>query len=163
MLDKLRSKIVDYVYIISNQPVKLYQLLEANFLFNEGMHLDGRRLGFRLKVGKAYLVFMILVNIIMIPLAIITHSLFTKFNCHVSILAAIIVTSGIMASFKLFKDWLDDCVAKKRIMKMWELHFPLFSYDEYNKKINQIYQQALKEGILKQDLERYILEKLGDK
>jgi len=160
MLSKLRSKITDYVYIISNQPVKLHQLLEANLLYNEGMHLDGRKLGFRLKVGRAYLVFMILVNIVMIPLAVITHSLFTKFNCHVSILTAIIVTSGIMASFKLFKDWLDDCVSKKRIMKMWKLHFPLFSYEEYNEKINKIYQQALKKGILKQDLERYILEQL---
>jgi len=160
MFNKLRSKIVDYVYVISNQPVKLYQLLEANALFNEGMHLDGRSLGFRLKVGKAYLVFMILVNIVMIPLAAITHALFAKLNCHVSILFAIIITSGIMASFKLFKDWLDDCVAKKRIMKLWELHFPLFPYEEYSKKINNIYQQALKEGILKQDLERYILQNL---
>jgi len=160
MLNKLRSKITDYVYIISNQPVKLHQLLEANFLYNEGMHLDGRKLGFRLKVGRAYMVFMVLVNIIMIPLAAITHAIFAKLNCHVSILAAIIVTSAVMASFKLFKDWLDDCVAKKRIMRMWELHFPLFPYEEYNKKINEIYKQALKEGILKQDLERFILQNL---
>ena len=162
MFDTFRSKIVDYVYVVSNQPVKLYQLLEANALYNEGMHLDGRKLGFRLKVGRAYLVFMILVNIIMIPLAVITHSIFTKFDCHLSIFLAIIVTSVIMASFKLFKDWLDDCVAKKRIKKMWELHFPLFPYEEYNQKINIIYQQALKEGVLKNELERYIIEKISN-
>jgi hypothetical protein len=162
MFDTFRSKIVDYVYVVSNQPVKLYQLLEANALYNEGMHLDGRKLGFRLKVGRAYLVFMILVNIIMIPLAVVTHSIFTKFDCHLSIFLAIIVTSVIMASFKLFKDWLDDCVAKKRIKKMWELHFPLFPYEEYNQKINIIYQQALKEGVLKNELERYIIEKISN-
>jgi hypothetical protein len=162
MFNNIRSQIVDYVYVISNQPVKLYQLLEANALYNEGMHLDGRKLGFRLKVGRAYLVFMILVNIIMIPLAVVTHSIFTKFDCHLSIFLAIIVTSVIMASFKLFKDWLDDCVAKKRIKKMWELHFPLFPYEEYNQKINIIYQQALKEGVLKNELERYIIEKISN-
>jgi hypothetical protein len=40
MIAKIKQFIISYVYVISNQPVKLTELLMANELFNEGMHLD---------------------------------------------------------------------------------------------------------------------------
>ena len=46
MIQKIKDKIIDYTYVISNQPVKLQELLSANSLLNEGMHLDGKKLGF---------------------------------------------------------------------------------------------------------------------
>ncbi len=161
MLDKLKKMIISYVYIISQQPVKLQDLLMANQLFTEGIHLDGDKLGFRLKLGKAYLVFLILVHIILLPVALVAHMFFEQVDCHLSIFLTIFVTGIIFASFGIFKDWLGDEVAKIRIKVMWNIHFPLFKYEDYSNEINEIYLKSIEEGIKKQDLERYILDNLS--
>jgi len=161
MYQKLKNIIISYIYVISNQPVKLQELLSANQSFIEGMHLDGKKLGFRLKLGRAYLVFLLLINFITIPLALITHEIFKLADCHISIFITIFVTGIIFASFGLFKDWLSDEVARKRIEMMWKLHFPLFSYEEYSTQVNEIYTKAIEENIQKKDLERYILNNLS--
>lgn len=162
MYQKFKQLVISYVYAISNQPVKLQELLSANQSFNEGMHLDGKRLGFRLRIGRAYIIFLLLINFFMIPVALITHEIFKLTDCHVSILLAVFVTGIVFASFGLFKDWLSDEVAKKRIQMMWKLHFAYFSYEEYNTQVGDIYTQAIEENIPKQDLERYILDKLSN-
>ena len=76
MLENLKENIISYIYNISKQPVKLNQLLYANLLFNEGMKLDGTKLGFRLRLGRAYIVFLILAHFIIVPISLITHNLF---------------------------------------------------------------------------------------
>jgi len=161
MIKKIKEKIINYTYVISNQPVKLQELLSANSLFTEGMHLDGKKLGFRLKLGRAYIVFLLLVNIILLPLTLLTHEIFQGGDCHISILITLFVTGSIFASFGLFKDWLSDEVALKRIKLMWSLHFPLFSYEEYSKQVNEIYKNSLKQDISKNELERYIMDELS--
>ncbi len=161
MIDKLKKMIISYVYIISNQPVKLQDLLMANQLYREGIHLDGDKLGFRLKLGKAYLVFLLLVHIVLLPIALGGHVVFQKVDCHLSIFLTVFVTGIIFAFFGIFKDWLGDEVANMRIKMMWSLHFPLFKYEDYNVEINQIYLKSIEENIKKQDLERYILDNLS--
>jgi hypothetical protein len=161
MLDALRIKIISYIYNISKQPVKLDKLLEANYLFNEGMKLDGTKLGFRLKLGKAYAVFLLLAHIIIIPVAFISHELFKNLDCHASIVIAIFFTSILFGVFSFFKEWTRDCVTKQRIKHMWSLHFPHFPFDEFSKEVAKIYDQAVKEDIKHTDMERYILEKLS--
>ncbi len=161
MIDKLKLKIISYIYIISQQPVKLQDLLMANQLFSEGIHLDGDKLGFRLKTGRAYLVFLILVHIVLLPIALGGHVIFQHIDCHLSIFLTVFVTGIIFASFGLFKDWLGDEVARIRINMMWNIHFPLFKYEEYSSEINQIYLKSIDENIKKQDLERYILDNLS--
>ena len=64
MIQKIKDKIIDYAYVISNQPVKLQELLSANSLLIEGMHLDGKKLGFRLKLGRAYVIFLVLIKLL---------------------------------------------------------------------------------------------------
>jgi len=66
MFEKINENVISYIYNISKQPVKLHELLEANALFNEGMKLDGTRLGFRLRTGRAYVVFIFLIHIVII-------------------------------------------------------------------------------------------------
>lgn len=161
MLENLRLKIISYIYKISNQPVKLDKLLEANMLYQEGMKLDGTKLGFRLKLGRAYIVFLALAHLIIIPLAFIAHELFKVLDCHASIILAIFFTALLFGIFNFFKDWTADCVTKQRIKQMWSLHFPHFPFDEFSKEVAKIYQQALKEEIKHTDLERYILDKLS--
>jgi hypothetical protein len=161
MIDKLKKMIISYVYIISHQPVKLQDLLMANQFVSEGIHLDGDKLGFRLKLGKAYLVFLVLVNIVLLPLSLVGHMIFRMADCHISIFVAIFMTGIIFAFFGIFRDWLTDEVAKTRIKMMWNLHFPLFKYEDYSQEINQIYLKSIEENIKKQDLERYILDNLS--
>ncbi len=161
MIEKIRVKIINYIYKVSKQPVKLDKLLDANLLFNEGMKLDGTKLGFRLRIGKAYIVFLLLAHIVIIPLAYVLHELFAVLDCHASIVLAVFFTATLFGVFSFFKDWTRDCVSKQRIKQMWSLHFPHFPYDEFNKEVSTIYEQALKEEIKHADLERYILDKLS--
>ncbi len=161
MIQKFKNLIVNYTYVISKQPVKLQELLSANSSMQEGIHLDGTKLGFRLKLGRAYVIFLILINIIMLPLTFATHEVFQSGDCHVSILITLFVTGAIFASFGLFRDWLCDEVAIKRIQIMWNIHFPHFSYKDYNVKVNNIYKESLKQNISKNELERYIMDELS--
>ena len=161
MIQKIKDMIIDYAYVISNQPVKLQELLSANSLLIEGMHLDGKKLGFRLKLGRAYVIFLIIINIILLPITFTTHTVFQNGDCHISILITLFVTGTIFATFGLFRDWMSDEVAIKRIKMMWNLHFPLFDYEEYNKQVDSIYKNALKNDISKTELERYIMDELS--
>jgi hypothetical protein len=161
MIDNLRDTIVKYIYAISKQPVKLVELLEANQLFNEGMKLDGNKLGFRIKLLRAYLVFLLLAHIFIIPVLFATHTYIEKLNCHFAILLAIFLTAWLFGIFSFFKEWTRDGVAKIRIKQAWKLHFPYFPYDEFNQQINTIFEEAQKQEIHKQDLEAFILDKLS--
>jgi hypothetical protein len=161
MFEKLKEKIISYIYNISKQPVKLSELLEANTLFNEGMKLDGTRLGFRLKTGRAYLVFMVLIQIILIPMSFILHELFAKLDCHASIIVAVIATAFLFGIFNVFKDWTRDTVTRERIKQMWMIHFPHFPYTEFNTEVSDIYERSKDDDIKNVDLERYILDNLS--
>lgn len=160
MIESIKKRIINYVFNISRQPVLLHELLEANKLFNEGMHLDGKKLGFRLRMGRAYLVFVLLAHVVIIPAAGITHVFFMKADCHASIVVAILFTGLVFASFGLFKEWLSDEIAKKRIKTAWELHFPHFPYEEYQEEVSRIYDEALSKDIGKKDMQRFIVDKL---
>ncbi len=162
MFEKLKEKIISYIYNISKQPVKFHTLLEANQLFNEGMKLDGTILGFRLRLARAYVVFITLAHILIIPIALITHSLFSILDCHASIIVAVFFTAWLFGIFSFFKEWTRDSVTRQRIKNAWALQFPYFPYDEYNKQINDIYEQSQKEDISRKDLEQYILDKLSN-
>ena len=161
MFKELKEKIISYIYNVSKQPVKFATLLEANQLFNEGMKLDGTILGFRLRLGRAYMIFLILAHIIIVPIALILHELFAILDCHASILLAVFFTALLFGIFSFFKEWTRDAVTQQRIKTAWTLQFPFFPYNEYNKEINSIYEQALKEDITRKDLEQYILDKLS--
>ena len=163
MIEKLKQFIIKKIYFISKQPIKLHELLEANQLFLEGMKLDGTKLGFRLRLGRAYIVFLILAHIVILPFALILHGFFIILDCHASILLAIFFTAWLFGIFSFFKEWTRDYVTKQRIKQMWELHFPHFPYDEYNKEINDIYTQAIKDDIKNSELEMYILDQLATK
>ena len=97
MFTTLKSFIISYIYSISQQPVKLQELLAANVLYNEGMHLDGKKLGFRLKLGRAYFVFLILIQLFLLPFAFVAHTVFTTADCHYSILITMFTTGIIFA------------------------------------------------------------------
>jgi hypothetical protein len=125
------------------------------------MKLDGTKLGFRLRVSRAYIVFLLLAHIVIIPVALISHHLFIHLDCHASIILAIFFTALLFGLFNFFQEWTRDCVTKQRIKQMWSLHFPHFPYDEYSQEVADIYTHALEEEIKHSDLERYILDRLS--
>ena len=160
MFKNLQIAIAKYIYNISKQPVKLLPLLEANQLYIEGMKLDGAKLGFRIKLGRAYLVFLVLAHIFIIPIILLSHNLLEQLNCHLAIVLAIFLTAWLFGIFSFFKEWTRDGVARVRIQQAWDLHFPFFPFEEYHIKVNEIFEEALKQEIHKNDLEQFILGNL---
>lgn len=158
----LKEKILDYIYILSKQPLLLRDLLEANRQFNEGMHADPAKLGFRLKLSRAYLVYILIVLAILIPLSAILHKPLANIDPHISILGAMVITAAIFIGFNFFLAKMRDEITYKQIKRSWALRFPYFPYEEYNKKIEEIYLKAIKKEISKRDLEKYILDHLVD-
>ena len=156
----LKNRLLDYLYILSKQPILLRDLLDANRQFNEGMHVDPAKLGFRLRLSRAYTVYIFLVLAIIVPLSLITHRPLAKIDSHVSILGAMIITALIFIGFNFFRAKMRDVITLRQIKKSWQLRFPYFPYEEYRYKIEEIYQHAIKDEISKKDLERYILDNL---
>ena len=157
----IKDKILEYVYTISKQPILLKDLLVANRQHNEGMHVDPAKLGFRIRLIRAYIVYIGLVLAILIPIALLTHKPLVKADPHISILGAMAITAVIFIGFNFFRDRMRDTMTKVLIKRSWKLHFPFFSYEEYSEKINDIFENAMKEDISKRDLEKYILENLS--
>ena len=154
------DKILDFCFNTSKQPVLFKDLLVANVQHNEKMHVDAAKLGFRLKIGRAYLVYIAFVSIIAVPLAIITHKAFANIDSHISILAAIFFTAIIFIWFNFFRIWIKDKMTRKVIQQAWSIHFPYFPYDEYRYDIEKIFHKAMKAEVQKKDLEKYILDNL---
>jgi len=155
-----KDKILDYVYTLSKQPLLLKDLLDANRQYNEGMLVDPSRLGFRIKLARAYLVYVLIVLAVVIPISAITHKPLAGIDSHISIIGAMVITAGIFIGFNFFRAKLRDEITLRQIKKSWKLRFPYFSYEEYKYKVEEIYQKAIKEEVSKKDLERYILDNL---
>ena len=162
MLDikKLKEKIINYVYSISSQPVIFRDLLEANALYNEKMYVDPAKLGFRMNITRAYLVYLGISAVVVSFLIITTHYFLKHMNFHISIIGAVLVTSGVFIGFNFFKAWIRDAITLKLIKHAWLTHFPYFSYEKYSKKVEKIYNEARKKEIAKKDLQQYIMDKL---
>ena len=154
------DKILNYCFNVSKQPVLLKDLLIANRQFNEKLQVDNVKLGYRLKIGRAYFVYIILVSFAAIPIATILHKAFASVDTHASIVASVIFTAIIFICFNFFRIWLKDKMAQKVIRAAWKIHFPYFAYNEYRYKVETFFEQAMKEEVSRRDLEKYILDKL---
>lgn len=145
---------------MSKQPVLLKDLLVANRQFNEKLQVDNVKLGYRLKIGRAYIVYIILISLFAMPVAAITHKMFVNLDTHASIVASILFTAITFICFNFFRIWLKDRMAEKVIRASWKIHFPYFSYEEYKIEVEQIFTVAMKNEIQRKDLEKYILDNL---
>jgi hypothetical protein len=157
----IKNKLLEYVYTISKQPILLKDLLVANRQHNDGMHVDPAKLGFRIRLIRAYIVYIGIVLAIIVPISLLTHKPLAKIDPHISILGAMVITAVIFIGFNFFRDKMRDTMTKELIVRSWKLHFPFFSYEEYSSKIDEIFEKAMKDEISKRDLEKYILENLS--
>ena len=125
------------------------------------MHVDPAKLGFRIRLIRAYQVYIGIVLGILVPISLLTHKPLAKIDPHISILGAMAITAIIFIGFNFFMDRMRDSVTKELIKRSWKLHFPFFTYEEYSLKIDKIFEQAMRDEISKRDLEKYILENLS--
>lgn len=158
---KLLSKVLDYIYTTSKQPILLKDMLVASVQFSNGMEVDSSRLGFRLRLTRAYIVYIALVLAVVIPISLLTHKPLAKIDSHISIVGGMIITALIFMGFNYFMDLLKNSMTKETIKKAWSLHFPFFAYEEYSKHVNQFFENAMKEEVSKRDLQKYILDRLA--
>ena len=157
----IKNKILEYVYTISKQPILLKDLLVANRQHSYGMHVDPAKLGFRIRLVRAYIVYIGLVLAVVVPISLLTHKPLAKIDAHISIIGAMIITAAIFIGFNFFRDRMRDSITKELIKRSWKLHFPYFSYEEYSEKIEEIFEKSIKEEISKRDLEKYIKDNLS--
>ncbi|EAK0817936.1 hypothetical protein IO384_000413 [Campylobacter lari] len=157
---KIQEFILNFIFKVSNQPVNLKDLLEANALLNEGMMIDPAKLNFKFKVFNSYLIYTLFCIAILVPMLIISHYFLTIIDFHISILSAIFVTACVFVGYDIFKIYTRKVISKKLLKKAWTLHFPYFAYEKYSKIAENIYNQAIKEEIPKNQLEQYVLEKI---
>ena len=126
----IKDKILDYVYVISKQPVLYRDLLQANALHNEGMYVDPGKLNFRMNITNAYIAYAIICTLVLIPTLLITHTLFANLDFHISIIGTIATTSCVFIGFNFFRAWIRDAITKRLIQKAWRIHFPYFPYEK---------------------------------
>ncbi|RBQ31788.1 hypothetical protein CRU92_06140 [Arcobacter sp. FW59] len=155
------SKVLNFVYNTSKQPILLKDLLVASRQFNNGMEVDAGRLGFRLKLARAYFVYIVLILAILVPISLLTHKTLAIIDPHISIVGGMVVTALIFIGFNFFRDKIKEMMTQEVIKKAWRVHFPFFAYEEYSKKVNQIFEEAMREEIPKRDLQKYILDKVS--
>ncbi len=158
MKQSIKEKIISYVFKTSNQPILFRDLLSANSHYNEGMYVDAGKLGFRMNIIKAHIAYLIICALIVMPLIGITHYFLKHLNFHISIVGTVFVTAAVFLGFNFFKSWIRDAITLKQIKKGWAVHFPFFAYEKYSKKVEEIYNEALRKDIAKKDLEQYVLD-----
>lgn len=159
-MSNLKKLILENMFVVSKKPVLFKDLLEANATFNEGMLVDPAKLNFKFRYGNSYILFGIFCVIVLVPFVILTHGIFEKINFHYSILVAIVLTSFIFIGFDVFKAWARKCLTHELIKKAWQNHFQYFAYEKYSVIVEEIYDEAVKNEVLKRDLEQYVLDKL---
>ncbi len=156
----VRLKLNPFVFTISNQPMRFGELMHANKIYNDGMNLEYNMTGFRVRLGRIYLVFILLVLFLSIFPTAIFHSALKHIDCHALIILSIIITILLFSTFAIFKSWLIEQVSKQLIMEGWKNHFPHFDYHNNAKKVSNIYTEALENGIKNKDMQHHIITKM---
>lgn len=156
----MKQFLLKTLFFTSKQPVLFRDLLEANTLFNEGMHIDGSKLNFKFNYPRIYLAYALFCLFWFLLAMLAFHTLLAKADSHISIIITAVLTALGCMGFDLFKLYLRRQKALELIKKAWEVHFPYFAYDKYNEKVELIYGEALKKEVAKKDLEKFVLDAL---
>lgn len=156
----LLSRVLPFTFKISEQPMLFKELLHANKIYNDGMNLEYNMKGFRVRLGRIYLVFFAIWLFLITPPSLVFHTLLAKIDCHALILSSIVFTVLFFSTFALFKAWLIERISKQNIIEAWKNHFPHFDYNKNTQKVSKIYSQALESGIANKDLQHYIITKM---
>ncbi len=161
MFSFIDRKIIPYVFKISPNPLRFKELLSANKVYHDGMNIENNMHGFKLRLGRTYLVFFLLWFMILMPVTVALHSVLAKIDCHAMILMTVLLTGAFFISFSMFKEFLIDRVALMMIKKSWGRHFRLFDFEEQAKSVADYYGEAVEKEIPIGELQRFIFDKLS--
>ncbi len=164
MIEKIRYFIdnimLPYVFRLSEDPIRFEELMQANKIYNDGMPVDAHLLGYRMNLGRMYLVFVLFMHLFILPLTVIFHSILMHIDCHYLIIVAVLLTALFFASFTLFKEYFIELITVRRIRGAWKIHFPHFSYKKHSREVSGFYKEALAKEVHHRDLSRYIIDKI---
>ncbi len=153
------DKIVDFVFEKPKYPMRFRELMEANRIVTD--NLDIKMIpGLKFCRFKLYLVYFVIWNIIVIPLALVFHRWLAKIDCHVSVILAILFTLLFFGTYKIFEERIKERAALQLIKEAWKNYLPHFPYEKYAYKVAQIYKEALDKDIPKSKIERYVIDHL---
>lgn len=154
------TKLLPYIFKVSDQPMLFEELLHANKIYQDGMSLEGTIQSYRMRIGRAYLVYLILWHLIFGIPAGIFHKYLATIDCHLLILLAVLFTGLFFAIFSIFSEWLHEKMALQMIKKAWKNHFPHFKYDLHAREVATIYNRALQEEVHHKDMRLYIFNNM---
>ena len=80
----IKNYILNYIYATSKQPILLKDMLVASVQYRNDMEVDSSRLGFRLRLTRAYLVYVWLVLAVLLPISLLTHKLLANRLTHIN-------------------------------------------------------------------------------
>ncbi len=155
--------ITPFVFRVSDQPLRLKELLELNRSHKLGLKLEGRIPGVRLSIGKMILAFLTIWNIILLPISFLFHKELAQIDCHLLIFLAIIFTGMFFGTYMMFKEWLIERVARQRVEIAWKNHFPHFAYKTYADRVSDLYMKAIEEDVKSKEMYMFLLNNLIDK
>lgn len=158
ILELVDKYIVPYVFTPSNEPLLFRELLKANKMYDDGLNLEGKIPGTRVRIGRNIIVFLILWHIILLPLSALFHRELAKIDCHLLIIAAVIFTGFFFGTYSMFKAWLVDRVSLKIIKEAWHNHYPHFAYEKHHRQVSRLYGKALDKELPAKEIQLYILD-----
>ncbi len=139
--------------------MRFRELMEANRIYMD--NLDIKMIpGIRFCRLRLYLVYFILWNLVILPLALLFHKFLVRLDCHVSIILAIFFTLLFFGTYKIFEERMKKEAAKRLIVEGWKNYLPHFPYDKYAEQVAQIYKEALDKDVPKHKIEQYIIDRL---
>jgi hypothetical protein len=150
--------VVPYVFTNNDEPLLFRELLKANKMYDDGLNLEGKIPGTRIRIGRNILVFLFIWNLFILPVSGLFHHELAKVDCHLLIISAIIFTGLFFATYSIFKSWMIDRVALKVIKEAWVNHYPHFSYEKHHKQVSRLYGKALDKELPTKDIQLYILD-----
>ena len=156
--DFIDNIIIPYVFTRSEEPLLFRELLKANKMYDDGLNLEGKIPGTRIKIARNIYVFLVLWNIVLLPFSLIFHKELAKIDCHLLIILSVLGTGLFFATYSIFKSWMIDRVALKTIKEAWHNHYPHFSYEKHHKQVSRLYGKALDKELPNKEIQLYILD-----
>ena len=162
MFETITRKIIDFAFEKPKYPFRFRELMEANRIVVD--NLDFKMIpGVKFCRIKLYLVYFVLWNLFIIPLALLFHGFLKSLDCHVSIILAIIFTLLFFGTYKIFEERIKEEAAKELIKEAWQKYLPHFPYEKYAEEVAQIYKEAIDKETPKHKFEQYVIERLVQK
>lgn len=157
----IHTTIIPLMFKLSEQPMLYRELLKANKTFDDGLKLEGRVPGMRIRVGRTIVIFAILWHIFFIvPGIALFHDELKAMDCHLGIILAVLFTGFFFGSYFVFKEWVIERMAEIQIKKAWKNHFAHFDYGKHHLEVTAIYSKAIEDEIPHKELQLYILNHL---